>query len=86
MDINEFDPRRRIRSVLSFLAVAGFFAPWGLISEHPRSPAAWLGAVCLWVLSIIFTVSVVSDAVPWAWLPPHEGAVDDTADADSASD
>jgi hypothetical protein len=78
MDINEFDPQRRIRSALSFVALASFFAPWGLISEHPRSPIAWLGAVGLWVLSIVLTVSVVSDSVPWAWLPPRTGTVHET--------
>jgi hypothetical protein len=78
MDINEFDPRRKIRGTLSLLALASFFAPWGLVSEHPRSPTSWLGAVGLWVLSIVLTVSVVSDDVPWAWLPPREGGVDES--------
>ena len=77
MDINEFDPQRKIRGALSLVALASFFAPWGLISEHPRNPISWVGAIGLWVLSIVLTVSVVSDDVPWAWLPPREGTVDE---------
>ena len=71
MDVNEFDPRRQLRSVLAFVALGCFFAPWGLIAAHPRQAGAWVGAIILWVLSVGLTVSVVSEEVPWTWLPPR---------------